>query len=126
MTENPIPLVLVIEPDAVQRDLIKICLRRIGCEVIIAQDAEEVFQLFAQNHPSLLVLDTFIPGTSGLEIVSDLKQKKLIKHSRILFISSYGFTDIIQKSKDIGVHEFLIKPLDMDEFSKRVKTLLEI
>ncbi len=126
MTANPIPLVLVVEADPVQRDLMQMTLTRIGCEVVNTRDPQQVPIIFAKQHPSLLILDTFIPGSSGLEIISELKEKKLLKHSLVLFVSSYGFPEIIQQAKAAGANEFLMKPLNFDEFGLRVKSLLKI
>ena len=126
MTANPVPLVLVVEPDSIQRDLIHLCLSSIGCDVILAQSPDQVIPLISKKFPSMLILDTFIPDSSGLEILNDLKQTKYFKNIIVLLISSFGFPDIIQKAKKIGVYEFLIKPIDSIEFSKRVKTLLKI
>ena len=126
MTANPIPLVLVVESDSVQHDLIKLCLQRIGCEVISTRKPDQISSTIAKKHPSLLILDTFLPGSSGIEVLKELNQKKLLKTTLVLMISSYGFSDIIQQAKVAGVHEFLIKPLDIDEFSARVKSMLKI
>jgi len=126
MTANPVPLVLVVEPDSIQRDLIQLCLTRIGCDVILTHSPDQVIPLITKKFPSMLILDTFIPGSSGLEILNELKQTKYFKNTIVLLISSFGFPEIIQKAKDMGVNEFLIKPIDINEFSGRVKTLLKI
>lgn len=126
MSENPTPLVLVVEADPVQRDLIQIVLTRIGCDVIHTREPDQVAPIIAKQHPSLLILDTFIPGSSGLEIIQDLNRKKVIKHTLVIFISSFGFSDIIQQAKKSGVNEFLMKPIDVNDFSNRVKKLLKI
>lgn len=126
MTANPVPLVLIVESDSIQRDLIQLCLQRIGCKVISTRNPVQILPLITKEHPSLLILDTFLPGSSGLEVIKEINQKKLLKHTMVLLISAYGFSDIIQQAKDAGVHEFLMKPLDIDEFSTRVKTMLKI
>ncbi len=126
MTANPIPLVLVVESDSVQRDLIQLCLQRIGCEVSTTRNPEQIATIISKDHPSLLILDTFLPGSSGLEVINELNQKKLLKHTKVLLISAFGFSDIIQQAKDAGVQEFLIKPLNIDEFSARIKLMLKI
>lgn len=126
MTANPIPLVLLIESDPVQRDLIQLSLKRIGCEVIATRDPDLAVNIISKQHPSLIIIDTFIPGSSGLEILTDLRQKKLLKHSGVFFISSFGFPEVIQQAKDSGAHEFLIKPLDMEDLLSRAKKLLQI
>jgi CheY-like chemotaxis protein len=126
MTANPVPLVLVVESDPIQRDLMQMTLTRIGCDVVNTHEPQQVSTILTKQHPSLLILDTFMPGSSGLEILNELNQKKLIKHTLVLLVSSYGFPEIIQQAKDAGAHEFLIKPLDYENFSKRVKLLLKI
>lgn len=126
MTANPVPLVLVVESDSVHRDLIQLCLRRIGCEVSITRNPEQIAIIISKDHPSLLILDTFLPGSSGLEVINELNSKKLLKHTKVLLISSFGFSDIIQQAKDAGVQEFLIKPINIDEFSARIKLMLKI
>lgn len=126
MTANPVPLVLVVESDLVQRDLIQLSLKRIGCAVITTRNHGQIIPIIAKEHPSLLILDTFLPGSSGLEVITELNKKKLLKHTMVLLISAYGFSDIIQQAKDAGVHEFLIKPLVVDEFLARVKSMLKI
>ena len=126
MTANPIPLVLLVEADPIQRDIMQITLSRIGCEVITTRDPKKVPGLLSKRHPSLLILDTFLPGSSGLEIIKELNQNKILKHTSVLFVSSYGFPEIIQQAKDAGVNEFLIKPINTDDFILRVKKLLQI
>ena len=126
MTINPTPLVLLIESDPVQRDLIQLSLKRIGCEVISTRDPDLAINIVSKQHPSLIIIDTFILGSSGLEILSNLHQKKLLKHSGVFFISSLGFPEIIQQAKDAGAHEFLIKPLDMDDLLSRARRILQI
>jgi DNA-binding response OmpR family regulator len=126
MTANPIPLVLIVESDTVQRDLIQLCLQRIGCQVISTRNYEVISTIITKDHPSLIILDTFLPGSSGLEVIKELNQKKLLKNTKVLLISSFGFSDIIQQAKDSGVQEFMIKPINIEEFSTRVKTMLKI
>lgn len=126
MTENPTPLVLIIESDPVQRDLIQMVLKRLGCSIVHTSDPKQVPVILSKQHPSLIILDTFLPGSSGLEILKELKQKNSLKHTAVLIISSYGFPEIIQQAKKAGADEFLIKPLNIEEFSNRVESLLKI
>jgi len=126
MTANPVPLVLVVESDTIQRDSIQLCLQRIGCEVVSTRNPDQIPSIVTKQHPSLIILDTFLPGSSGLEVIKDLNTKKLLKHTVIFLISAYGFSDIIQQAKDAGVHEFLIKPLDLEDLTSRVKLKLKI
>jgi CheY-like chemotaxis protein len=114
MTSNPVPTVLVVEPDKIQSDLIHLCLTRIGCNVVHANTSGQTINSIRKDYPSLLILDTFIPGSSGLEILHELNQKNILKHTRVLLISSFGFQEIIHQAKKLGVNEFIMKPLDLE------------
>jgi CheY-like chemotaxis protein len=126
MTANPVPLVLIVESDPIQRDLMQLTLIRIGCEVINTREPQLVSGIVAKQHPSLIILDTFIPGSSGLEIIKELKQKKLLKHTAVIFVSSFSFPEVIQQVKEAGINEFIMKPLNIEDFCDRVKYLLKI
>jgi CheY-like chemotaxis protein len=126
MTKNPTPLVLVVESDPIQRDIIQMVLKRLGCVIVQTRDPNQVPIILSKQHPSLLILDTFLPGSSGLEILKELNQQRLLKHTAVLIVSAYGFIDIIQQAKNAGADEFLIKPLDIDDLSKRIQSLLKI
>lgn len=126
MTLNPTPLVLVVEPDPVQRDLMQMVLTRLGCNIIQTRDPKKIPLIISKQHPSLLILDTFLPGSSGLEVLRELNLQNHLKHTAVLLVSSFGFPEIIQQAKNAGADEFLIKPLDMDDFSMRIKALVKI
>lgn len=126
MTLNPSPTVLLVVTDAIQRDLIQLTLKRLGCKVENTRDSKSVLPLVSTLHPSLLILDTFLPGSSGLDILKELNKTNHRKHTKVLLISSYGFPEVIQQAKDAGVDEFLMKPVDVDDLADRVKQLLKI
>ncbi len=126
MTANPIPLVLLVESDPVQRDLIQLSLNRLGCEVKSTKEPSSVKEIVQKQHPSLIIIDTFLPGSSGIELLSELRHNNSLKHSGVFMISSFGFPEMIQQAKDAGAHEFLIKPINMDDLVMRAKKVLQI
>lgn len=126
MTVNPVPTILLVVSDAIQRDLIQIALTRLSCNVEFTREPKNVLTLVSSLQPSLLILDTFLPGSSGLDIIKELNKTNQLKFSKVLLISSYGFPEVIQQAKDAGVDEFLMKPVDIDDLITRIKTLLKI
>jgi CheY-like chemotaxis protein len=112
--------------DAVQRDLIQLALTRQGCKVEVTREPLNVLEIVSSQHPSLLILDTFLPGSSGLEVLKNLNKANYLKHTKVILISSYGFPEVIQQAKDAGVSEFMMKPVDIDDLLLRTKSLLKI
>jgi CheY-like chemotaxis protein len=71
--------VLVIDDDAIMRDLVADWLEAAGYRVRKATSCrawiEQFFSFGTKASPSLIVTDMFMPGTCGVEAITDLKKK---------------------------------------------------
>ena len=63
------PAILLVDDDAVVRDLLSICLKRAGHEVVMAGNGKEGLDLILKSPESicLVVTDIDMPGMSGIE-----------------------------------------------------------
>ncbi len=65
--------VLLVEDDAMIRDLYRTVLVRDGFHTEVAGDSEETFLKLKQFHPDVIFLDIMLPGLSGLDILRQLR-----------------------------------------------------
>lgn len=112
--------VLVLEPNILQCQLIKLALIRHGMNPIICGQPSLVRQQLAQHRPDVLLVDTYLPGQNGLDLISQLHTEVLLKWTKVFFISSMGFPEIVQKAAKIGASGFLVKPLNPDLMAARI------
>ena len=117
--------VLILEPDALQRDLILMGLRRIGLEPIVCDQADEVPQILLEHKPALMILDLTQPDRNGLDLLSDLRHAGLLVLTRVIVVSALTFPDVVNRAIRLGAAAFLAKPLDLDLLLKRVEKILE-
>src|SRR5512138_3215382 len=100
--ENPMkretPSVLVLEPNPLQCDLIRLALTRSRINPIICNQPDSLRQELLQHMPDVLLIDTNLPGQNGLELIGRLKSEVLLKRTKVFFISSMGFPEIVQKA----------------------------
>lgn len=68
------PLALVVEDDLDQMALLRRHLDREGFDVYSANDAESAISAFPHIHPSLAVLDLLLPGISGRECATRVRE----------------------------------------------------
>ena len=113
--------VLVVEPNAMQCDLIKLALIRHRMNPIICGQPENLRQQLVQHMPDVLLVDTHLPGMNGLELIDQLNSEVLLKRTKVFFISSLAFPEIVQKAAKIGASGFLVKPLDPDLLAARIQ-----
>ena len=113
--------ILVLEPNALQCDLIKLALLRHKMNPIVCNDPEKLRQQLVQHVPDVLLVDTYLPGLNGLDLVGQLNSEVLLNRTKVFFLSSLAFPEIIQKAAKIGASGFLVKPLDPDLLISRIQ-----
>ena len=116
--------VLVLEPNALQCDLIKLALIRHSITPIICNQPANLRQQLVQHLPDVLLIDTYLPGLNGLDLISQLNSEVLLKRTKVFFISSLAFPEIVQKAAKMGASGFLVKPLNPDLLVTRILSSL--
>lgn len=112
--------VLVLEPNALQCDLIKLTLTRRHMNPIICNQTVNLRQQLVQYLPDVLLIDTYLPGQNGLDLIAQLHSEVLLSRTKVFFISSLAFPEIVQKAAKIGASGFLVKPLNLDMMVSRI------
>ncbi|MAT42953.1 MAG: hypothetical protein CL609_11465 [Anaerolineaceae bacterium] len=116
--------ILIVEADALQRDLMQLALQRGGFEVVSTAQSEKVRELILKHRPKLMILDMFMPRINGLDLIKLLRAEGLIAGMTIIALSSMAFREIVHQAAVLGVSEFIIKPFDMDMLLDRVNQVL--
>lgn len=68
--------------------------------------------------PKLIVMDHFLPGMTGAEFVKDLKGMDKYKHIHVIVLSSDKTPKEIERYKQMGADDYVIKPSTYDEYVK--------
>ena len=83
---------------------------RVVCKVRNAQDAIEKA---LSVHPDIIITDIRMPGMTGLEMMSALKEKG--EQARFIILSGYPEFEYAKTAVQLGAVNFLTKPVDEDE-----------
>lgn len=94
-----------------------------GYDVVIETDALKGIRLFDSFEPDLVLLDLNMPHISGIEIVKHIRKEK---NSDVPIMVLSGNTDdqTIASSYQLGVDDFMKKPLSLSEICIRVARLI--
>ncbi|WP_369049420.1 response regulator [Tenacibaculum sp. UWU-22] len=98
-------------------------LTELGYQVIIETDALKGIELYNLHSPDLVIVDMNMPSISGMEVVKYIRTHK--KSSTPIMVLS-GNTDdqLIIEGFDLGINDYMKKPLSLNEISARVKRLI--
>ncbi|MBF0463926.1 MAG: response regulator [Nitrospirae bacterium] len=86
-------------------------LMRIFKDVIVAEDGMKALMKFNQNHIDLILTDYMMPELNGLDLIR--KIRKVNQRIPIILITGYVDTDFLIESINLGVTQFVIKPIQM-------------
>lgn len=113
--------ILLIEDNLAVRDLITLALRRYGYKVIAVRSEQEAIDCLAIHQPLVMLFDVLLPQANGLDLLRQLKEMAVLEQTAVIIISALGFREVVEKAKEIGAQDFLIKPFDVDELVAKVQ-----
>jgi DNA-binding response OmpR family regulator len=123
--------ILLIEGDPVLRDLIRLAFERASLanqglyQINVTADVAEAGWFLQNDHPQLLLIDNFLPQADGLELLRLWRQEGRLEDVSVIVISTFGYREIVQQARRLGVCDFLVKPLDPDVLVQRVSAALK-
>lgn len=100
-------------------------LLEIGYSVAIADSGEKGIALFDSFEPDLVLVDINMPGMSGLDVVKHIRTTKESK-TPILVMSGNTDENIIIDGFDLGIEDYMKKPVSLEEMSARIKRLIGV
>jgi len=104
--------VLVVDDDTDIRESISHLLEYEGYRVATASNGVEGFQQLQLSRPAVILLDLMMPVMDGWQFKTEFDGKPELNGIPIVVVSADG--NIAEKSKSIGVAEFLTKPIEID------------
>jgi DNA-binding response OmpR family regulator len=95
----------------------------LGYDVKIETDAVKGLELFSSFDPDLVIVDINMPILSGLDIVRHIRNVQE-REIPIMVLSGNTQDDIITEGFELGINDYMKKPLSLNEISARVKRLI--
>jgi len=117
--------VLIVEDDPMVIKFNKFYLEQVqGFEIkAFAQSGEEALELIKQQKFDLILLDIYMPGITGLELLSQIR--KMDKSIDVIVISAARDSLNIKKALQYGVVDYLIKPFEFERFKNALTSYIE-
>ena len=115
--------VLVVDDEpAIARALQRV-LRKHGLVAEVAADGFQAGTKLMKERPVLVTLDLSMPGLSGYDVLSFVRETPEIASTKILVISALG-GEALQKAIDLGADAILNKPFDNQELVEVINKLV--
>ena len=102
--------ILVIDDERITTQLVQVFLERYDFEVICAYDGVEGIEVARAEKPDLILLDIVLPKKDGFDVCEELRSDPDFKDVRIVMFTAKGLAEDIERGRQVGADEYVVKP----------------
>ena len=110
--------ILIVEDEISINTLISKNLTLVGHKCASAYDGTTALQMIQNNNYDLIILDVMLPGFSGFEIIT------YVKDTPVIFVTAKSGLQDKLKGLKLGAEDYIVKPFEMQELLARVTVVL--
>ncbi len=118
--------ILIADDEFVERDGIRFLIDKYGLDlkVVEAENGEKALEYIQKNHVDILFTDIKMPFMDGLELAE--KALEIIPRMKVIIFSAYGEFEYAKKAIDISALNYILKPVNTQEFHKVMNHVIEL
>ncbi|MGC8764278.1 MAG: EAL domain-containing protein [Brevinematia bacterium] len=116
--------VLYVEDEVLIRLEISNMLSQVVEELYTAEDGEEALKIFKEKRIDVVITDVRMPKMDGLELSREIR--KINPEIPIIITTAYSDAEYLLESLEIGVNQYLIKPIQFEKIITSLHNLYEV
>jgi CheY-like chemotaxis protein len=116
---------LLVDGDPKSLRVMEVSLKKAGFSVTTAVHGRDALDKCEISPPDLILSDTKMPEMDGFELCRRLKGDERLKGTPFIFLTGQKSVEFKVKGLELGVEDYLTKPIYIKEIVTRVKILLE-
>lgn len=114
--------ILLLDNDKTLCNQIKVWLEKFNYQINIVSDGEKGLQKFCKDPPDLVITEVLLPKIDGLSVCKEIRKTSSIP---ILVITSVETIADKVLAFELGVNEYLVKPISLKELEVRLRGICQ-
>lgn len=110
---NTRPTVIAVDNSPSMKKMLERSTENLDIDLIVFASAEEAWPYLESNIPNLIILTIILPVKDGLSLLRDLRQLPTHRETPVIIVSSKDYTQDRNVADELGVLEFIPKPMTM-------------
>lgn len=115
--------ILIVDDEIHVREGLSEILQQEGFYVETACDGKEAISLSVNKKFDLMISDIKMPEIDGLQLLNEIQ--KVNPQIRVIMVTAFGDVQTYLKSMQLGAHEYINKPIRIQELKRVISTIME-
>ena len=121
---SPVPTILIVEDNEMNRDMLSRRLSRRGYSVLIAADGAEGVAMARTSRPDLVLMDLGLPVVDGWEATRRLKGDAATREIPVVALTAHAMAGDEDRARAAGCDAVDTKPVDLARLLGKIEALL--
>lgn len=92
--------------------------------IFTASSGEEALEIYGQEQIDVIVLDVVMPGLNGVDVLKYMNTHHVFDRTKVVMCTSLSDKSFVRECFELGASDYILKPLDADEFRARINSAL--
>lgn len=115
--------VLCVEDEPLSIKLMDVYLKEFFGKVIFAENGADGLEKFSRHNVDLIITDNMMPVMNGLEMLQEIRKSDT--KTPIILVTAYIDTAFLIKAINLGVTQFVGKPVNFDSFTRAIEIAVQ-
>ncbi|MGO9480173.1 MAG: response regulator [Candidatus Kryptoniota bacterium] len=118
-------IILLVDDEEENLELFSTILEDVGYHVVSATSVANALELLNTYKPDLIISDIYMPEIGGFEFYEMVQKVSELRSVPFIFLSALADRQHVNEGKELGVDDYLTKPIDIDELVTTVRGKLK-
>lgn len=112
--------IVLIDDETLLCQTVQDILENSAVEVVLCPSPASALSFVQQTKPDLVLLDIYLEGHNGLDILATLKQHSELKHIPVMMLTANAQQEMVERSILLGATDYLAKPFTVSYFKSKL------
>ena len=115
--------VLAVDDNRTNLHILQVFLKKLGHQVILAENGEEAVRMFQSEAPDLVLLDIMMPVMDGFEAARRIKAMTQERWTPVIFLSALNRDENLLEGLEAGGDDYLTKPINFVVLEAKLRSM---
>lgn len=115
--------VLAVDDNRTNLHILSVFLKKLGHEVILAENGQDALERFAEQKPDIILLDIMMPILDGFEVARRIKAECADYWVPIIFLSALNRDENLVEGLEAGGDDYLTKPVNFVVLEAKMRSM---